>query len=227
MSPGWTSSRAQSPALRDHADTGGGDVDAVRCALADDLGVAGDDLYAGPGRGFAHVGDDFAEFVDRKALLDDEGGRQPLRASARYREVVDGAVHGDVADRTAWKAPRRNDIGVGGERQPVARRGAKRGGVAELFEFVVAERLEEHRVDERRRRLAAGAVRERHHFFEQPRASLPELVDPFQHAVFALAAVIGSVVMKRVLRCRTGAGQKAMCSWATDHSRYPSMAWLS
>ena len=63
--------------------------------------------------------------------------------------------------------------------------GAQHGGVTELFEFVVAECLEENGVDESSRRLAARAVRERDHVVEQPRAPLPELVDPFQHSVFA------------------------------------------
>ena len=69
--------------------------------------------------------------------------------------------------------------------------GSQRRGVTELFEFGVAERLEEHRVDECRRRLAARAVRERHHVVEQTWPPLPELVDAFQHAVFALGGVIG------------------------------------
>src|ERR1700693_4375350 len=84
------------------------------------------------------------------------------------------------------KARRQTTKQPGGEREPFARRCTQRRRVAELFEFVVAERLEEHRVDKRRRRLAAGTVRERHHIVEQARAALPELVDALQHAVFAL-----------------------------------------
>ena len=176
----------QPSALRDHAHTGGGDVDAVGGALAHDLGVTGDDLHTGAGRRFAHVGDDLAEFGDREALLDDERRRQPLRPRARHGQVVDRAVHRDVPDRTAGKTPRRNDIRVGGERQPLTRGGLQHRGVAELLELVVAERLEEHRVDECRRGLPARTVRERHHVVEQPRPALPELVDAFQHPVFAL-----------------------------------------
>ena len=190
MSPGLHEVAGQLPALGDHADTCGGDVHAVGRALADDLRIAGDDLHARLRRGFAHVGDDFAEFGDRETLLDDERRRQPLRTGARHREVVDRSVHGDVADGSARKAPRRNDIRVGREREPFTGGGTQRGGVAELFEFVVAERLEEHRVDQRGRRLAACPVRERHHVVEQPRPALPELVDPFQHTVFAFRRVL-------------------------------------
>ena len=99
----------QLPAFGDHADACGGDVHTVGRALADDLRVAGDDLHTRLRRGFAHVGDDFAEFGDREALLDDERRRQPLRPRARHREVVDRSVHGDMADGSARKAPRRND----------------------------------------------------------------------------------------------------------------------
>jgi hypothetical protein len=56
-----------------------------------------------------------------------------------------------------------------------------------LFEFGVAERLEKHGVDECGRRLAARAVRKRHHVVEQTRPSLPELVDALQHTVFTLS----------------------------------------
>ena len=188
LSPGCTRSRDSCPALGDHARRPAvRDVHTVGGALADDFRVAGDDLHAGLRRCFAHVGDDLAEFGDRETFFDHEGRRQPLRASARDREVIDGAVHRDVTDGPARKAPRRNDIRVGGERQPFARRGAQRRGVAELFEFVVAERLEEHGVDQCRRRLPAGTVRERHHLVEQTWPSLPELVDAFQHTVFALS----------------------------------------
>src|SRR6185312_3249971 len=208
----------QLPAFGDHADARGGDVDTVGSALADNLRVAGDDLHTRLRRGFAHVGDDFAEFGDFEALLDDERRRQPLWPRARHREVIDRSVDGDVADGSARKAPRRNDKRVGREREPFTRCGAQDGGVTELFEFFVAKRLEEHRVDQRRRRLAARPVRERHHIVEQPWSALPELVDPLQHAVFAV---------RRGAHAWAPDSGRAMCSWVTDHSRYPSIAWLS
>ncbi len=102
LSPGCTRSRDSRPAFRDHADARGRDEDAVGGALADDLGVAGDDLHTGPGRRFGHVGDDFAQFGDGEALLDDEGRRKPLRACTRHREVVDRAVH---RDGCRWSHP--------------------------------------------------------------------------------------------------------------------------
>ena len=109
-----------------------------------------------------HVGDDRAQLVDREALLDHERGRQPRRPRALHGEVVDGAVHREVADRAAGEPQRLHDERVGGERQPLA--GSAASSVAASASgagLAVGERLEEHRVDERGRGLAAGAVGQR------------------------------------------------------------------
>ena len=95
-------------------------------------------------------------------------------------------MHRYVPDGSAGKAQRLNDIRVGGKREPFARRCAQRRGVAELFQFLVAERFEEHRVDQGCRGFPAGAVGEGDDVVEETRAALPELVDPFQHTVFAV-----------------------------------------
>ena len=53
-----------------------------------------------------------------ESFLEDERGRDGERPSARDGEVVDRAVHGELADRTAREAQRVHDEGVGGEGQP-------------------------------------------------------------------------------------------------------------
>ena len=119
-SPGRT---CAAPSVRrpfEHADAGGGDVAAVGLAALDDLGVAGDDLHAGRPRPRRHRRDDPPQVGDREALLEDEAGRQVQRPRAGHRQVVDRAVDGEVADVAAGEEQRRDDVGVGGERQPRA-----------------------------------------------------------------------------------------------------------
>ncbi len=92
------------PAWRYQADARGGDVHAVRRAVVDDLGVAGDDRNPG-GRGrLRHIGDDLSQRIDGKALLQNETRRKGERAGAHDGEVIDGAVHGQVAGRSAREA---------------------------------------------------------------------------------------------------------------------------
>jgi hypothetical protein len=68
---------AQHAALRDQADAGGVDEDAVGCAAGHDLGVTGHDAHAhGRGRVPHPVGKDLQP-VDAEALLDHERGGEP------------------------------------------------------------------------------------------------------------------------------------------------------
>ncbi len=55
-----------------------------------------------------------AQVVGREALLEHERERQRERARAGHREVVDGAVDGELADRAAGEADRLDDEAVGG-----------------------------------------------------------------------------------------------------------------
>ena len=68
------------------------------------------------------------------------------------------------------KDQRLDDVGVGGERDP---RGSEvdYGSVVESFEERVAKLLEEELLDERLRRLPAGAVRERDDLVAELRAA--------------------------------------------------------
>ena len=92
---------------------GGVDVAAVAVAALDDLGVAGNDLHAGGGRGIGHGVDDGGELGQRESFFEDEAGAQKLWIGAGDGEIVDGAVHGELADRTAGKKQRLHDEGIG------------------------------------------------------------------------------------------------------------------
>ena len=63
----------------------------------------GDDRNARSGGGFCHVGDDLAERFDREALLENEGRRECNRAGSHHRQVVDGAMHGEMTHRSPGK----------------------------------------------------------------------------------------------------------------------------
>ena len=151
--------RPEIDAVGNRPDAGRRDVEPVGLAALDDLRVAGDDRDAGRARGGAHRGDDAPQVGDRESLLDHEAGRQPARLRADHREVVDGAVDGELADVAARELERMHDVGIGRECEAGAAGDDRR--VAERRQRVVAELLEEERLDEVAGRLAAGAVRER------------------------------------------------------------------
>ena len=96
----------------------------------------------------------------RESLLEHERERQRERPRAGDGEVVDGAVHGQLADRAAREADRLDDEAVGGQRQPRTA-DLDGAGVAELGERLVGERRQQQALDQRLGRLAAGAVRHR------------------------------------------------------------------
>ena len=105
-----------------HADAGGVDEKPVRTALSDDLGVAGDDADAGVGGGLAHRLRDGTEHLELEALLEDEAGRQRQRLRPAHRQVVDGAVDGQITDVAAREEQRVDHVGVGGQRDAAGRR---------------------------------------------------------------------------------------------------------
>ena len=177
---------AQLTAGRDHADPGRGDVQPVGRSLRDHLRVTGDDLHAGRVGRCLHVGDDRPEPVDHEPLLDHERRREPLRPRPADREVVDGAVHREVADGPARELDGLHHERVGGEGQALLRGQREHRAVPELLELGVPEGLDEDVVGQRRRRLAAGSVRQRDHLVDQPWPAFAELLDLEQHPVLAV-----------------------------------------
>src|SRR5438552_3177001 len=91
-----------------------------------------------------------------QALLEHERERQRLRAGARHREVVDGPVHRELADRAAREADRFHDEAVGGQREV-----ADEARVAELGERIGPEGRQQEALDQALGRLAPGAMRHR------------------------------------------------------------------
>jgi hypothetical protein len=176
---------AQAHVRFDEADPRGVDVAAVGLALLHHLGVAGDDLHPGRGGGVPHGLGDLVQVGDREAFLEDEPGRQVQRGRAGHGQVVHRAVDGQVADVAAGEEQRRDHVGVGGERHP-GPVDAQVGGVLERLQQRVAERVEEHRLDQGMGRLAAGPVRHRDPFFPDPGAAAPGPVDAVQHLLLPI-----------------------------------------
>ena len=181
----------------DHPHPGRIDVAAVRLAPLDHLGVAGDDLHPGRRRGGGHGRHDRGQVGDGEAFLQHEAGRQVQRGGAGHRQVVDGPVHGQVADVAAGEEQRRNDVGVGGQRQPRIADPQLRG-VLQRLEQRVAERVEEHRLDQGLGGLAAGPVRHGDPLFPDPRAAAPGPVDPVQHLLLAVGRAAGPPARPRL-----------------------------
>ena len=109
-----------STGVPDDADAGRVDVAAVGLAALHDLRVAGDD---------PHAGDVAAALIDAAIRCRSATGkpssrimptRQVQRRRAGDRQVVDGAVDGQVADVAAGEEQRRDHVRVGRERQPRA-----------------------------------------------------------------------------------------------------------
>ena len=138
----------------------------VAGALVDDLGVAGDDLDPGIARRARHRLRDPAQQIDRHPLLDDDGAGQIERHSTADGEVVDRAADRELADVAAGKEQRVDDIGVGGEGEPVAARGQsgeiEAGLVLQRRQGRVVEGAHKDVVDQILHRLAAAAMGERH-----------------------------------------------------------------
>ena len=101
----------------DHAHPGRGDVDLVTCALRHNLGVAGDDAHpCGIGSG-AHTRHDATESRDLQPLFQDERCGQRQRPGSGYRQIVDRAVDGQIADVAARELDGIDHVGVSGHCQ--------------------------------------------------------------------------------------------------------------
>ena len=137
---------------RDHPDAGGVDEYAITLAALDHLGVAGDDRHAGGARRVGHRMDDAREIGEGQALFEDEAGGEPERPRAAHGDVVDGAVHGELADVASREEQRRDHVGVGAE-DDLARRRREARAVVLLREVGVVEGPGEEHLDE----LGGGA----------------------------------------------------------------------
>ena len=114
-SPGRIASAARRARGSRCADAGGADVHAVGGAALDDLGVAGHDLDPAASAARGDRLDLGLQVVRGEALLEDQRQAERERARARHGQVVDGPVHGQVADRAAREAERLDDERVGRE----------------------------------------------------------------------------------------------------------------
>ena len=85
------------------------------------LGVARDDGNTGIGGGQCHRFRKRPQRIDLKTLLDDRAAGEVKRNSPANRQIIDGATDGELADVAAWEKQRIDDIGIGGEGQPVAK----------------------------------------------------------------------------------------------------------
>lgn len=182
------------------SDPGRGDVAAVGLAALHHLGVPGHDRHLRRRGGPRHRRADPPQVLDREALLQDETGRQVQRPGPAHRKVVHGAVDGEVADVAAGEEQRGDHVGVGREREPRAARGEDRA-VLQRFEQRVAERVEEHRLDQRLGRLAARAVGHRDVLLAHAGLPLPGAVDAFEDLFLAGRPGLGHLVAS-LTRCR-------------------------
>ena len=117
---GAGSVRPDRNAVRYQPDTSGVDEDAVRRSPAYHFRVAGHYPDAGPtGRPSDRLGH-LPQVLDRQAFLDDIGERQRQRLGAHHGQVVDCAVHRQLADVAAGEFERADHERVGCEGKPVA-----------------------------------------------------------------------------------------------------------
>ena len=123
-SPGLSAAGEGAARLVDEPDPGRAQVHAVAVAALHHFGVARHDLpRRRPGRGGRdrlHLG--LQQIGRGEALLEHHRERQRERPRACHGEVVDGAVHGQIADRAARKAERPDDEAVRRECRVTRRR---------------------------------------------------------------------------------------------------------
>ncbi|MEZ5215028.1 MAG: hypothetical protein R2715_00215 [Ilumatobacteraceae bacterium] len=109
-------------------------------------------------RRVSHALGDGPEDRQLQALLHDEPGAQGDGHGAAHRDVVDRAVHREIADASTREEEGPDDVGVGREGQPAGPGDRERGGVVHLGALDPAERRQEQMLDEFGRELAATAV---------------------------------------------------------------------
>ena len=115
---------------RDHADAGSGDENLVALAAIHDLGIAGNQGHAGLGAACRMECDDAPKVVHRQAFFENECGREEQRPGAADRQIVDGAVHGQLANVAAGEEEGPHHEGIGGERDAAGAVAAGKSTVA-------------------------------------------------------------------------------------------------
>jgi hydrogenase expression/formation protein HypD len=194
--------RRQGDVLLEHTHTGGDDVHGVALAALDHLGVAGDDGDPRDAGGPGHGGDLRFEDLGAQPLLEHEGRGERDRSRPGHGEVVDGAVHRQLADRAPGEADRADDEGVGGERQAsTAHR--HQAGVGELLERGVGEQRDDEAFDERPGGLAPRAMSHRD-------ARVAEALRPPAHRLDALTDLVLAEVGGH---CRTSSESRCLAYW--------------
>jgi len=98
------------------ADASRSDVDLVRFAVFDDLGVTGSDPDTCISRGFRHGSNFSFEERRRQPRFEHECDHQGFCPGARNREVVHRTVHRKFTDRTTRETQRLNHKAIGGDR---------------------------------------------------------------------------------------------------------------
>ena len=154
---------AQLNAVGQHADTGGGDENAVALATLDHLGVARHHRHTRRVSGMRHRLHDTRQVTQRKALFQNKTCCQIQRRGTHHGHVVERAVHRQTADITARKKQRRHHMAVGGHHQPrrfaVDHRGRQHRTVVTLAQVGVAQVAGKQLRDELHHGPPARAVR--------------------------------------------------------------------
>ena len=92
-----------------------------------------------------------------------------------------------MTDRSSGETQRLHDERVGGERDRPALWQRDQGRVGEGRSLETSERVEEDGVDQGRRSLASGPVRQRDDVVAKPRPAAAEGLDPLEHGRFPVA----------------------------------------
>jgi hypothetical protein len=166
-------------------DAGGADVHPVGVASLDDLRVAAHDLHVGGARSGGDRLDLVAQRLRLEALLEDQRHGERDGPGPRDRQVVDGPVHGQLADRAAREAQRLDHEAVRRhrERRAVHLEAAR---VGQLFQRSRSERGHEQALDERARGLAPGPVGHRDALVAEARRLGPRRLDDPQDLLLTL-----------------------------------------
>ena len=200
-SPGRAAETDSRTGALQHADPRRVDEAGIGLAALHHLGVAGHDLHPRPLGGGGHRGDDPAQVGDREPLLEHESRREVERPRPRHRQVVDGAVHGQVADVAAGEEERRDHVGVGGEGEPRRPDGEDRL-VLQGLQQRVAEGVEEEGLDQGVGGLAPRAVREGDQLVGDLGGAPADPLDPLQDLLLGALghAELACLTLNRVNR---------------------------
>ncbi len=101
--------------IGNRTDSRGIDEELVGCTTVDHLGVTGDDRDPSGLSGLGHLGDHAPENGHFQAFFENEPTAERNRRGPAHRQIVHGAVDGQIADRPAGKEQRADHVGVGRE----------------------------------------------------------------------------------------------------------------